>query len=124
MSKRTRQDRQGLRGYRPPKNAVAWVELQHPVQVAGEEVTEVGVRRPTWKDMDATGFNLTLDLDGQLRATHALIPMLTRLDGAAEQLDLDDVEELSEVILGFSKHGKTSSDESGDGEESAYSPPT
>jgi hypothetical protein len=92
--------------------------------VAGEEVAEVAVRRPTWEDQEATGYLLSMDIGEQGRACHALIPRLTRLGSAVKNLDTNDVTALIDVITGFTVSGSASSSDAEDDEDSADSPPT
>ncbi len=87
-------------GYEPPKGFVQSYKLTSPVRAWGDDVSEVGIRRPKGKDLRLA------DGLGEVEASLVLIEHccgLTR--GAVDDLDGFDVQSLGEIIGGFLESG-------------------
>ncbi len=82
--------------------------LVEPVKFGSEMITELQIRRPKAKDIRAVrsgpqvqAFGETLDLIGRLACQPKAV---------VDELDMEDVDAISDIIKGFSKSGPETGD--------------
>jgi hypothetical protein len=88
-------------------SGIVHYELRWPIQFGSETITKLEIRRPKGKDLR----KMRVDQPGQVTTLDLISRLTGQPSAVVDEMDSEDIEEVGEIIKGFTLSGRKTGDE-------------